>query len=206
MEFLDIVQQRRSVKSYDTEKSISDVELKELFGEVTLSPSSFNLQHWIFIAVKDSEQKKLLKEAAWGQQQVEDCSVAILVCGKLDAHKDAPEIYKNAPKEVQEGLLPMINNIYEGKEQLQRDEAIRSASLAAMTLMYAAKNRGWATGPMIGFDQVATSKLLNLTQEYIPVMLLVLGYQKNEPRPRDYRRPIEEIVRLNTLDGPGLIG
>ena len=206
MEFLDIVQQRRSVKSYDTEKSISDVELKELFGEVTLSPSSFNLQHWIFIAVKDSEQKKLLKEAAWGQQQVEDCCVAILVCGKLDAHKDAPEIYKNAPKEVQEGLLPMINNIYEGKEQLQRDEAIRSASLAAMTLMYAAKNRGWATGPMIGFDQVATSKLLNLTQEYIPVMLLVLGYQKNEPRPRDYRRPIEEIVRLNTLDGPGLIG
>ncbi len=31
MEFSDIVQQRRSVKSYDAEKSISDVELKELF-------------------------------------------------------------------------------------------------------------------------------------------------------------------------------
>lgn len=204
MEFSDIVQQRRSIKSYDAEKSISDVELKELFKEVTLSPSSFNLQHWTFIAVKDSEQKKLLKEAAWGQQQVEDCSVAILVCGKLNAYKDAPKIYKNTPKEVQEGMLPMINNFYEGKEQLQRDEAIRSASLAAMTLMYAAKNHGWATGPMIGFDPVATSKLLNLTQAYIPVMLLVLGYQKKAPRPRDYRRPIEEIVRLNTLDGPGL--
>jgi nitroreductase len=206
MEFLDIVQQRRSVKSYDPEKTISDAELKELFDEVVLSPSSFNLQHWTFIAVKDSGQKKLLKEAAWGQQQVEDCSVAILVCGKLDAYKDAPQIYKDAPKEVQEGLLPMINNFYEGKEQLQRDEAIRSASLAAMTLMYAAKNRGWATGPMIGFDPVAASKLLNLTKAYIPVMLLVLGYQKKAPRPRDYRRPVEEIVRFNTLDGPGLNG
>jgi len=206
MEFLDIVQQRRSVKSYDPEKTISDAELKELFDEVVLSPSSFNLQHWTFIAVKDSGQKKLLKEAAWGQQQVEDCSVAILVCGKLDAYKDAPQIYKDAPKEVQEGLLPMINNFYEGKEQLQRDEAIRSASLAAMTLMYAAKNRGWATGPMIGFDPVAASKLLNLTKAYIPVMLLVLGYQKKAPRPRDYRRPGEEIVRFNTLDGPGLNG
>ncbi len=206
MEFSDIVQQRRSIKSYDAEKSIGDAELKELFKEVILSPSSFNLQHWTFIAVKDSEQKKLLKEAAWGQQQVEDCSVAILVCGKLNAYKDAPIIYKNTPKEVQEGMLPMINNFYEGKEQLQRDEAIRSASLAAMTLMYAAKNRGWATGPMIGFDPVATSKLLNLTQTYIPVMLLVLGYQKKAPRPRDYRRPVEEIVRLNTLDGPGLNG
>ena len=204
MEFSDIVQRRRSVKSYDAEKSISDVELKELFEEVILSPSSFNLQHWTFIAVKDSEQKKALKEAAWGQQQVEDCSVAIVVCGKLDAYKDAPNIYKDAPKEVQEGLLPMINNFYEGKEQVQRDEAIRSASLAAMTLMYAAKNCGWATGPMIGFDPVATSKLLNLTEAYIPVMLLVLGYQKKAPRPRDTRRPIEEIVRFNTLDGPGL--
>ena len=206
MEFSDIVQQRRSIKSYDTEKSISDAELKELFKEVTLSPSSYNLQHWTFIAVKDSEQKKLLKEAAWGQQQVEDCCVAFLVCGKLDAYKDAPDIHKNAPKKVQEGMLPMIKNFYEGKEQLQRDEAIRSASLAAMSLMYAAKNRGWATGPMIGFDQVATAKLLKLTPEYIPVMLLVLGYQKDIGRPRDYRRPIEEIVKLNSLDGLGLMG
>lgn len=206
MEFSNIIQQRRSIKSYDAEKSISDAELKELFEEVILSPSSFNLQHWTFIAVKDSEQKKLLREAAWGQQQVEDCSVAIVVCSKLDAYKDAPEIHKNAPKEVQEGMLPMIKNFYEGKEQLQRDEAIRSASLAAMTLMYAAKSRGLDTGPMIGFDPEATSKLLNLTPSYIPVMLLVLGHQKNAPRPRDGRRPIEEIVRLNTLDGPGLTG
>ncbi len=109
--------------------------------------------------------------------------MAIVVCGKLDAYKDAPKIYKDAPKEVQEGLLPMINNFYEGKEQLQRDEAIRSASLAAMTLMYAAKNRGWATGPMIGFDPEAASKLLKLTRAYIPVMLLVLGYQKKRPAP-----------------------
>ena len=206
MEFLEIVQQRRSVKSYDAEKPISDADLKELFDEVILSPSSFNLQHWTFIAVKDPAIKKQLREAAWDQPQVEDCSVAIVVCGKLDAYKDAPKIYKDAPKEVQEGLLPMINNFYEGKEQLQRDEAIRSASLAAMTLMYAAKNRGWATGPMIGFDPEAASKLLKLTRAYIPVMLLVLGYQKKAPRPRDYRRPVEEIVRLNTLDGPGLNG
>ncbi len=206
MEFSDIIQRRRSVKSYDAERSINDLKLKELFEEVILSPSSFNLQHWTFIAVKDSGQKKLLKEAAWGQQQVEDCCAAILVCGKLDAYKDAPRIYENAPKEVREGMLPMIENFYEGKEQLQRDEAIRSASLAAMTLMYVAKNRGWATGPMIGFDPAATSKLLNLTQSYIPVMLLVLGYQKKAPRPRDYRRPVDEIVRLNALDGPGLTG
>ena len=206
MEFSEIVQRRHSVKSYDPEKTISDAELRELFDEVVLSPSSFNLQNWTFIAVKDSAMKKKLKEAAWGQPQVEDCSAAILVCGKLDAYQDAPKIYKDAPKEVQEGLLPMINNFYEGKEQLQRDEAIRSASLAAMTLMYGATSRGWATGPMIGFDPEAVSRLLKLTPNLIPVMIVVLGRQKDPPRPRSYRHPVEKVVRLNTLDGPGLTG
>ncbi len=206
MEFSEIVQRRRSVKSYGPDKTISDAELKELFEEVILSPSAFNLQHWTFVAVKDSDMKKKFREAAWGQPQVEDCSVAILVCGKLDAYKDAPEIYKEVPEEIQKKVLPMIHNFYEGKDQLQRDEAIRSASLAAMMLMYGATRRGWATGPMIGFDPDAASGLLKLTSNLIPVMILVLGHQKNEPRPRSYRHPVENVVRLNTLDGPGLRG
>jgi putative NAD(P)H nitroreductase len=206
MEFLDIVQQRRSVKSYDPEKAISDAELKELFDEVVLSPSSFNLQHWTFIAVKNAAMKKKFREAAWGQPQVEECSAAILVCGKLDAYKDALKIYKEAPETIQQTMVPMIHDFYEGKPKAQRDEAIRSASLAAMTLMYGATNRGWATGPMIGFDPEAVSTLLKLTPNLIPVMIVVLGHQKDAPRARAYRHPVENVVRLNTLDGPGLNG
>lgn len=203
MEYQTIINQRRSIKSYDSSRTISDLELKALFEEVVLSPSSFNLQHWMFVAVRDREIRLKLKEAAWGQQQIEDCSIPILVVGKLDAHKDAPTIYKDIPREISEKMLPMIAGFYDGKEQLMRDEAIRSASLAAMTLMYSAKSRGFDTGPMIGFDAEAVAKLLKLGSNYIPVMLIVLGYAKGSPRPRAYRRPIEEVVRLNTLDGPG---
>jgi putative NAD(P)H nitroreductase len=206
MEFSEIVQQRFSVKSYDPEKSISDAELRELFDEVVLSPSSFNLQHWTFIAVQEPDVKKQLRAAAWNQSQMEDCSVAVLVCGKLDAHNDAPKIYQEAPVGIQEKVLPMIQGLYEGKDQLQRDEAIRSASLAAMTLMYGATSRGWGTCAMIGFDPTAVSKILKLTPNFIPVMFVVLGHQKEAPRPRSYRHPIEDVVRLNTLDGPGLNG
>ena len=206
MEFSEIVQQRRSVKSYDPEKTINDGELKELFEEVILSPSAFNLQHWTFIAVKDADMKKKFREAAWGQPQVEESSVPILVCGKLDAFKDALKINKEAPEAIQQKVVPMIHEFYEGKKQLQRDEAIRGASLAAMSLMYAAANRGWATGPMIGFDPEKVSTLLKLTPNFIPVMIVVLGHMKDAPRPRAYRHPVENVVRLNTLDGPGLKG
>jgi nitroreductase len=206
MEFSEVVQRRFSVKSYDPDKTISDAELKEFFDEVVLSPSSFNLQHWTFIAVKESAIKKQLKEAAWGQEQMEDCSVAVLVCGKLDAYQDAPEIYKEAPGAIQEKVLPLIQNFYGDNHQLQRDEAIRSASLAAMTMMYGAVDRGWGACPMIGFDPEAVTKILKLTPNLIPVMFIVLGHQKNAPRPRSYRHPVADVVRLNTLDGPGLNG
>jgi putative NAD(P)H nitroreductase len=204
MEFSQLVTERRSVKSYDPEYSITDEELISLFEEVTWTPSSFNLQHWFFIAVRDQDLKQKIKQAAWEQQHVEDCSVIFLVCGKLDAYKDGDEVFQNAPQGIKDKMVPMIQSFYQGNDTSIRDEAIRSASLAAMTLMLAAKNKGYGTCPMIGFDPLAVSKLLELKDNTIPVMLLTLGKQKDAPRARDYRRPVEEIVRWNSQEGPGL--
>ena len=204
MEFSEIVARRRSIKTYDSSKTIDREELQHLFVEVALSPSAFNLQHWTFVAVMDPDQKKKLREAAWDQPQVEKCSVALVVCGKLDAFEDVEQIYQETPDEVQAKVVPMVRDFYQGKEQLQRDEAIRGATLAAMTLMLCAKNRGWDTGPMIGFDSEAVSRPVRLTPNFIPVMLVVLGTARGDIRPRAYRRPVAEFVRIDALDGPGL--
>lgn len=206
MEFSETVQQRQSVKSYQPGKKISDADLKELMQEVVLSPSSFNLQHWTFIAVRDTNLREKIKAAAWGQEQVGTCSVLLVICGKLNAHEDAPEIYQGVNQGIQDKVLPLIKGFYEGKDQQQRDEAIRSASLAAMTLMLGAQNRGWSTVPMIGFDPEAVSQLVNLKSNYIPVMMMAVGFKNEDPRPRGYRRPIEEVVKINSLDGSGLKG
>ena len=206
MEFSEIVQQRRSVKSYDPEKTISDAELKDLFDEVVLSPSAFNLQHWTFIAVKDADMKKKFREAAWGQPQVEESSVPILVCGKLDAFKDALKIYKETPEAVQQRMVPMIHEFYEGKKQLQRDEAIRGASLAAMSSDVWRRQSGMGDGPDDRVRSGSGFETLKADAQYIPVMIVVLGHQKDAPRPRSYRHPVKDVVRLNTLDGPGLNG
>jgi len=190
MDYREVIEQRRSIKSFDLDKTISEAELKELFEEVILSPSSFNLQHWHFIAVTNPEQKSKLKDAAFGQPQVESCSATIVVCGKLDAYKDVDS--------------DRIQRFYEGKDQLIRDEAIRSASLAAMTLMYSAKNHGYDSGPMIGFNQEAVAELVNIPENYIPVMLVVIGHIQDKPGPRGPRKPVAEVVKLNSFDGPGL--
>ena len=48
--------------------------------------------------------------------------------------------------------MPAIDQYYRGKDQVQRDEAMRSCGIAAQTLMLAAKSMGYDSCPMDGFD------------------------------------------------------
>ena len=204
MEFEQLVAQRRSVKRFDPGHSISDAELKSLFEQVVLTPSSFNLQHWRFVVVRGAENKAKLRQAAMDQEQVEQASATLVVIGKLDAHTDAATIYADTPPEVRDDLVPMIEQFYADKPQLQRDEAVRSVSLAAMTLMFAASDMGYATSPMIGFDPQAVGDLIGLDANHIPVLLIAIGKQVGDLRPRSARLPVNEVVRLETMRGPGL--
>jgi putative NAD(P)H nitroreductase len=204
MEFAQIVTARRAVRKYDPKHVITDAELAALFEKVALVPSAFNLQHARFVVVREPARKAELRQAAFGQEQVEAASAAIVVVGKLTAYQDAPAIYGEAPPEVRDVMLPMIEKTYTANSALQRDEAIRSASLAAMTLMYAACDMGYATGPMGGFDPQAVSRLVGLDERHIPVMLVVIGKQLGDIRPRDYRHPVGQVVKRESLDGPGL--
>ena len=204
MQFAEIVAKRRSIKRYDPKHVITDAELKTLFERVILSPSSFNLQHWRFVVIRDKAVKVKLRKAAYDQEQVESGSATVVVVAKLSAHKDAPRIYADAPASVREAMVPMIDGFYAENPTVQRDEAIRSASLAAMTLMYAACDLGYATGPMIGFDSKAVAELVGLDDEHIPVMLVVIGKPVGDVRPRADRLPIAEVVKLESFHGKGL--
>jgi len=204
MEFREVVQKRRAVKKFDPGHAISDAELKHIFGQVALAPSSFNIQHTRFVVVRDKRTKAALRQAAFNQEQVETASATVAVVGKLNAHEDAAEIYQETPASVREVMLPMIRGFYEGKPQMQRDEAIRSAALSAMTLMLAAQDAGYASGPMIGFDQEEVSKVLGLDRNHIPVMLVVIGKPVGEQRARPFRYPLEATVKLDSWSGPGL--
>ncbi len=204
MEFSAIVESRHSVRQFETGVSIDDAELEAIFADVVLSPSSFNMQHWQFVVVRDDTRKQQLRGLSFGQAQVEQCAAAILVCGRLDAHVDAARIYGGEPAEVRDKYVPMIEGVYRDQPVLQREEAIRSGALAAMSLMYAAKNRGWDTGPMIGFDAAKVAAMLELGDNIVPVMLVVLGRAAGGQQPaRGYRRPLSEVLHYERYQGRG---
>lgn len=204
MEFSTLVENRHSIKEYDSSATISDQQLKTLFDLVVKSPSAFNLQHWSFVVSRDPALKQELQAAALGQPQVGSCSAVVVVCGRLDAHTGVREVFEGAPAEVVDKIDGIAQHIYASSEQMQRDEAIRGATLAAMSLMYAATDQGLQSGGMIGYDPAAVTSLLEIPDNYIPVMMVVLGKSNGEIPPRASRRPLSEVVKLEKFSGAGL--
>jgi len=197
MDVAQAILSRRSVRSFDPDHEIDDATLREIFLLVTRAPSSFNLQHWRFVVVRDRDRKDRLCTASYGQSCVGEASAVIVVAAKLDAHEDAARVQEHVPDEEQRaGLVGTIQGFYANKPQFQRDEAIRSASLAAMTLMLVAPTMGLATCPLIGFDPAQVTEIAELPDGCFPVMLVVLGKPgAGKPFPTS-RLPLPEVLKF----------
>jgi nitroreductase len=198
MDTLSAIQERRSVKHYDPEHRMSESEIQTLLEQVILSPTSFNIQNWRFVVVEDAEIRQRIRAAAWGQAQVTDASILVILCADLKSWQREPERYwRNAPEETQKMIVPMIVQFYEGKEQLQRDEAMRSCGIAGQTLMLAAKAMGYDSCPMIGFAPEKVAEIINLPQDCVISFMIAVGKAIQPARPRGGQLPLEEVVIKN---------
>lgn len=176
MDAIEAIRQRRAVKHFDPNHRLAADEIKLLLDVASQAPSSFNIQHWRIVNVTDPALRAQLREAAFDQAQVTDASLLFVVCTDTKAwEKDPQRYWIHAPKEAQDILVPWINPFYSGKEQLQRDEAMRSVGLILQTLMVGAKAMGYDSCPMIGFDIEKVGKLVNLPQDYAVGAMLVIG-------------------------------
>ncbi|MFE4711886.1 nitroreductase family protein [Paenibacillus sp. NPDC056722] len=201
--FTDLVQSRRSANNFVEGIKIPQHELEEMFSLARLAPSAYNLQHTHYKVVASEKIKEEIREAAYGQYKTHTASAVIVVLGDKHAYLQAPEIYGGLKllgamsEEEYNEQIESINGAYIGNDAFQRDEAIRNASLSAMQFMLIAKDKGWDTCPMIGFDPAAVAQVLNLPDNLVPVMLITIGKDnQHKIRPRGYRKPVNEFVEF----------
>lgn len=196
----EAIETRRSVKAYDPHHKMSQQEIDQLMQLAMLSPTAFNIQHWRFVLVTDPVLRHQIRAVSWNQAQVEEASLLIVLVADVNAWQKAPERYwQNAPKAAADMLVPAIKNYYTGNETAQRDEAMRSCGMAAMTIMLAAKGMGYDTCPMDGFDFDAVAKLINLPSDHIPTMFITVGKALKPAMPRGGQLAMDEVVIHNTF-------
>ncbi|WP_028318043.1 nitroreductase family protein [Desulfobulbus elongatus] len=195
METCAAITQRRAVKAFDPTHRMSEEDIERLFGLAVLSPTAFNIQNWRFVVVRDPELRRRIREVAWDQAQVTDASLFIVLCADLMAWAKEPERYwREVPQGVRDFVVPAIDSYYRGKTQVQRDEAMRSCGMAAQTLMLAAKDMGYDSCPMDGFDFEAVARLINLPADHVIAMFVAIGKGLAPPWPRGDKLPLGEVM------------
>ncbi|MBU3593988.1 nitroreductase family protein [Polynucleobacter sp. 71A-WALBACH] len=198
MNTFDAIRERRAVKHFDPQHQFTKQETDELLDLAIQSPSSFNIQHWRLVNVTDKALSVKLREAAFDQAQVTDGSLLFVVTVDIKAwEKDPARYWTNAPKEAQDILVPWINPFYSGKEQLQRDEAMRSAGIMLQTMMLSAKAMGYDSCPMVGFDFDKVAELIHLPKDYAIAAMLVIGKGIKPAWPKPGFIPKSEMIVEN---------
>ena len=201
MDTIDAIYSRRSVKHYDPEHVMPEADLRKLLEAAVQSPTSFNIQHWRFVVVRDKELRRQIRAAANDQAQMTDASVLIVMTADLLAWKKDPQRYwRDAPPEVAKMLVDWMGPFHEGLDWLQRDEAMRSIGMASQTIMLAAKALGYESCPMIGFDFDQVSKLIGLPADHVIGNMIAIGKGTKAAWPKPGQLPLEEVVIHNRFD------
>jgi len=200
MEFFTTIESRRSVKHYDAHSKMAEADFQKIMSAALLSPTSYNIQHWRFVRVTNQQQREQIKDAAWGQEQITQASELLILCADTQAWQDKPERYwADASQEAQDMLVPMLQDFYRGREQVQRDEAFRSCGMSAQTIMLAAKALGYDSCPMIGFDAEAVGQLINLPKNHVVGMIITLGTAAKPANGRGGQLPLGQVLFENSF-------
>jgi nitroreductase len=178
--FLSFLAERSSVRSYDPERSIPVEDEERIVEAAQKAPSSFNLQMYSFISVKDREKRRKIAELADKQWFIMDAGVFLVVCA--DLHKMELVTRAAGYDFYQSGFLESFLM------------ASVDAAIAGLTAAFAAESLGYGTC-MIGGVRNYVDKmveLLELPKMVYPLFGVCIGYpcKKN---PSKQRLPVSGV-------------
>ena len=198
MQVDEAVRARRAIKWYDAGHQMPEQTFRTLMEHAILAPTAFNIQNWRFVRITDPEQRKAIRAVAWDQAQVTDASELLVLCFDNKAWEHEPQRYwHKAPQEVQDFLVPAIDDYYRDKPQVERDEGMRSCGLVGMTIMLMAEELGYQSCPMDGFDYEAVARIINLPEDHTIAFMIAIGKGTKEPWPKPGQLSLDEVIISN---------
>jgi nitroreductase len=202
----EAIVERRSTASFDGSPVLDDA-LEEILRAGIEAPSSFNLQPWRFIVVRDTEQKVRLREAAMGQSKVQEAGAVIVCCGDPEASGGANlgEVLAEAAKhgfskEQNQKVRETVGNIFSappgdtfGVAPSYAVWVNRHVMIALTTMMWMAEVLGYDTAPMEGFYEGKVRSALSIPSHIRVVALLAVGKRRGPDKPYAGRHEMRNV-------------
>lgn len=189
-DFHKILTERHSVRRFDKSIKIDREEMKEMLEETITAPSACNLQAWKFVVVDTEEGREKLHQyfMKFNFPQIDDSSAVVLFFGNTLAYKKYSQLWhsmyeeKKVTKEAMEAALNTFMPLYEkAPQQMLVADSMVDTSLAAMQFMLIAREHGYETNAMAGYDAGKAAEAMGLDpKQYVPVMAIAIG--KHDPK------------------------
>jgi len=151
-----------------------------------MAPTSFGLQNFRVVVVKDTETRAKLKEVAYGQSQVSDSSMFLVFCvqkeigekhieNHIKLHSETKGVEISSLDGYKQMLLGYINN---KPAEALTSWATRQAYIALGFGLFAAAEIGVDSCPMEGFDTTKFDEILSLHDKGLAsVVCLAVGFR-----------------------------
>ncbi len=206
MDYTDIVHKRRAINFFDSRRNVAEEDLRAMVELAARAPSSFNLQPWNLMVLRNAEEKKRLQKLAWDQPKVSEAPVILIVLADKNGWREGhPTVEKNwqamreagqMAEDQREWFLGAAKSLYDWNQDARLAFAVKNTGFFAMGLMYAATSLGLETHPMDGFDHEGVRSAFGIPDQFWIPLLLAVGYPKPDLalQPPKWRKGYNEIV------------
>ncbi|MEO6460302.1 MAG: NAD(P)H-dependent oxidoreductase [Bdellovibrionota bacterium] len=200
---------RYAVKAFDATKKLSDKDWQTLSESLRLTPSSYGLQPFKFIVVKNAELKKKLRAVSYNQSQIEDCShLVVLTTLKKVSEKHVKDYIRliaetrAMPVEPLAGLEQMMMGslVANGQGDKMQPWTQRQAYIAMGFLLETAALIGVDACPIEGIEPMKYDEVLGLnSSEFATVAVVALGYRSATDiyqKMKKVRQPTSTLIEI----------
>jgi nitroreductase len=173
MELSEAIKNRRSVRTYK-KQDLPQGTVEKLLEAARWAPSAGNVQPWEFVVVTLKKIKQELAKAAFGQKDLEDAALVIVVCAD---EMRAERSYGVRGKTVY---------------------CLQDTAVAVQNILLMACSLGLGSCWIGAFREDEVKRVIGAPREMRPVALISVGYADEAPPARN-RRPISEIMHKESF-------
>lgn len=185
MSFLEKLNERYATKAMNGEV-VPQEKIDNILEAIRLAPTSSGLQPFEVFVVTNSEVKAQIREIAWNQSPVTDCSHLLVFAAwdnytadRINYMFDLTNEIRGFKNEGWENYRQMLLDGYPKRDaEINFQHAARQTYIAFMAAITQAAFEGVDNTPMEGFDPSALDKILGLSEKGLrSTLLLPIGYK-----------------------------
>ena len=202
---------RYATKKFDASRSISEEALDILMDSIRLSPSSYGLQPYHILVIRDAALRRELRPACWDQSQITDSSHLFVFTHRSDFDAALIDSYLGLVSDVRDVPLPdlqgygdfMKKTLLDWPKEHKAAWTARQTYIALGNLLLAAAQLRIDACPMEGFEVEKVNTILGLPEKGLSAAAMVAGRDRgpHDARLHDHRSRLL-LRRVTRGQGP----